>query len=77
MCVHAQSYLTLCNPMGCSPPGSSVHGIVQARTLEWLPFLTPGDHPDQGRDQTRISCVSCISYTETQIPYHCATQEDP
>ena len=31
----AQSCLTLCNPMDCSPPGSSVHGIFQARVLEW------------------------------------------
>ena len=30
-----QSCLTLCNPMDCSPPGSSVHGIFQARVLEW------------------------------------------
>ena len=30
-----QSYLTLCNPIGGSPPGSSVHGIFQARVLEW------------------------------------------
>ena len=32
----AQSYLTLCNPMDCSIPGSSVHGISQARVLEWV-----------------------------------------
>ena len=31
-----QSSLTLCDPMDCSPPGSSVHGILQARTLEWV-----------------------------------------
>ena len=31
----AQSWLTLCDPMDCSPPGSSVHGILQARVLEW------------------------------------------
>ena len=31
----AQSYPTLSNPMNCSPPGSSVHGIFQARVLEW------------------------------------------
>ena len=31
-----QSCLTLCNPMDCSLPGSSVHGIFQARTLEWV-----------------------------------------
>ena len=34
--------------MDCSPPGSPVHGILQARTLEWLPFLPPGDLPDPG-----------------------------
>ena len=33
-CLHAWSCLTLCNPMDCSPPGSSVHGIFQARILE-------------------------------------------
>ena len=32
----AQLYLTLCNPMECSPPGSSVHGILQAKILEWV-----------------------------------------
>ena len=31
----AQLCLTLCNPMDCNPPGSSVHGIFQARVLEW------------------------------------------
>ena len=31
----SQSCLTLCNPMDCSPPGSTVHGILQARILEW------------------------------------------
>ena len=34
--VVAQSCLTLCYPMDCSPPGSSVHGIFQARILEWV-----------------------------------------
>ena len=42
-CMHAkslQSCLILCNPMDCSPPGSSVHGILQAKILEWvaMPF---------------------------------------
>ena len=36
MCVCAQSYLTLCDTMDCSLPGSSVHGILQARILEWV-----------------------------------------
>ena len=41
MCLVTQSCLTLCNPMECSPPVSSVHGILQARILEWvaIPFL--------------------------------------
>ena len=37
----AQSCPTLCNPMDCSPPGSSVHGIFQARVLEWVPLPSP------------------------------------
>ena len=35
-CLVAQSCLTLCDPMDCSPPDSSVHGILQARILEWI-----------------------------------------
>ena len=38
----AQSCLTLCDPMDCSPPGSCVHGIFQARVLEWgVPLPSP------------------------------------
>ena len=39
-CLVAQSGPTLCNSMGCKPPTSSVHGILQARILEWvaIPF---------------------------------------
>ena len=36
----AQSYLTLCDPMDCSLPGSSIHGIFQAKVLEWGAMLT-------------------------------------
>ena len=36
VCVCAQSCLTLCNHMDCSSPGSSVHGVSQARILEWV-----------------------------------------
>ena len=39
---------TLCNPMDGSPPGSSAHGIFQARTLEWVAIPSPGDLPDPG-----------------------------
>ena len=40
--------MTLFDPMDYSPPGSSVHGISQARILESLPFPSPGDLPDPG-----------------------------
>ena len=36
VCVCTQSCPTLCDPMDCSPPGSSIHGILQARILEWV-----------------------------------------
>ena len=51
----AQSCPTLCDPMDCDPPGSSVHGILQARILEWLavPFSRGSPWP---RDQTWVSC---------------------
>ena len=59
-CMHAkslQSCPTLCDPMDCSPPGSSVHGSLQARILEWvaMPFSSGSSWP---RDWTRISYVS-------------------
>ena len=44
----AQLCSALCDPMDCSPPGSSVHGILQARILEWVAFPSPGDLPDPG-----------------------------
>ena len=49
--------LTLCNPMDCSPPGSSVHGILQARILEWvaIPFSRASSQP---RNQTEVSCIA-------------------
>ena len=48
-CLVAQLCPTLCDPVDCSPPGSSVHGIFQARILEWLlPFPSPGDLPNPG-----------------------------
>ena len=45
-----QSCHTLCDPVDCSPPGSSVHGIFQARILEPVPFPTPGDLPNPGME---------------------------
>ena len=42
----AQSCPTLCDSMDCSPPGSSVRGILQARILEWAAIPPPGGLPD-------------------------------
>ena len=54
MCVHAQSCLILCDPMDCSPPGSSVHGILQARVLEWV-AVSYSRGSSQPRGQTLVS----------------------
>ena len=51
VCVHAkllQSYPTLCDPMDFSPPASTVHGILQARILEWVTMPSPGNLPNPG-----------------------------
>ena len=45
-----QSYPTLRDPVDCSPPGSSVHGILQASMLEWVAFPSPGDLPGPGTE---------------------------
>ena len=50
-----QSWTTLCNPMNCSPPGSSVHGILQARILECLLFLSSGNLPNSGIEPMSLS----------------------
>ena len=44
--LHHSSYWTLCNPMDCNQPGSFVHGIIQARILEWVAMPSSGDLPD-------------------------------
>ena len=61
-CVHAKSLQLcpdLCNRMDYSLPGSSVHGILQSRTLKWvtIPFSRGSSRP---RDWTHVSYVSCI-----------------
>ena len=58
--------LTLCDPMDCSPLGSSVHGILQARILEWV-AISSSRGSSQLRDPTCVSCMSCIG---RHILYH-------
>ena len=79
LCSLLPSCLTVCNLMDCSPPGSSVHGILQARILEWVAiFFSRGSC--QPRDQTLILswllhcrwilyllshvCAVCIQYND-------------
>ena len=53
--LYTQLCQALCDPMDCSLPGFSVHGIPQAKLLEWLPFPPPGDLPDPG---TELMCLA-------------------
>ena len=74
VCVYVFSHLVvpaLCNPLDYSPPGSSVHGILQTRILGWVAISSPRGSC-QPRDWT---CVSCSSYIIRQILYHRATWE--
>ena len=71
VCVLTESCLTLRDPRDCSPPGSSVHGIVQARMLEWV-AISFSRGSSQPRDWTHISYISCIG---RHILYHWATWE--
>ena len=64
----AQACLTLCNPMDCSPPGTSVHGILQARILEQV-AISSFRGSSQPRDQTWVSCIAGRCFT------FCATRE--
>ena len=61
VCV-THSCPTLCDPMDCSPPGFSVHGILQARIVEWfaIPFFRGTSQP---RDRTLVSCLAGRFFT--------------
>ena len=63
--------LTLYNPMNCSPPGSSVHGILQARILEWIPFSRE-IFPTRGSNLGLLHCrqiPNCLSHMTQQSHY--------
>ena len=69
--LSAQSGPVLWDPMGCSPPGSSVHGTLQARILEWvaIPFSRGSSLP---RDRSNPGLLHC-----RQILYHLNDQASP
>ena len=53
---------SFCDPVDCSPPGSSVHGISQARILEWV-AISFSRGSSQPRDQTQVSCIAGRFFT--------------
>ena len=63
-CLVGKLCLTLCDPMDCSLASSSVHGIFQARILEWLPFPSPGDLSNSGIEPASLALASRFSTTE-------------
>ena len=75
-----QSCLTLCDSMDCSPSGSSVHGISQARILEWV-AISSSRASSWARDRTQVSCVAggfCTIWATREAPwqhqYHIITR---
>ena len=56
-CKSLQSFPTLCNPMDCSPPGFSIHGILQTGVLEWVAMPSSRDLP---RPRDRTPCLLCL-----------------
>ena len=55
---------TLCDPMGCNASVSSIHGILQARILEWWPFPSPGDLPSSGIELASPALAGGLLSTE-------------
>ena len=71
LCSVARSCLTLCDPVGCSPPGSSVPGILQERTLEWV-AMPSSRRSSQPRDRTQLSCIAggfFTNWTTRETPW--------
>ena len=68
VCSVAQSCPNFCDPMDYSPPGSSVHGIFQARILQRV-AMSYSTGSSQSRDRMHVSFI------DRQILYHCATWE--
>ena len=63
--MHAQSCLTLCDPIRCSPPGSSMHGILLVRIMEWIAISFSMQSSRHG-DRTCVSCTASRFFTIEQ-----------
>ena len=66
-----QSYLTLCNPIDGSPPGPSVHGILQARTLEWVAISFSKRNNRKKESEVTQSCPTLCDPTDCSLPGSC------
>ena len=63
--MRARSYLTLHHPTGCSPPGSSVHGISQQEYWTGVPFPSPEDVPDPGIEPVPLALAAGFATVES------------
>ena len=63
-----QSCSTLCSPMDCSPPGSSVHAILQARILEWVSSPSPGDLPNPEIEPVSLGLLCLLHLQAGSLP---------
>ena len=78
-CVCAKSLqlcLTLCDPMDQSPSGSSVHGILQARILEWVAMPSIGIFPMQGSNRSLLSPALAGRFFTTSATWEAHPQPD-
>ena len=71
VCMCVLSHVRLCGPVDCSPPGSSVRGIFQAKILEWV-AISSSRGSSQPRTKPTPHVIFCIG---KQILYHCTTWE--
>ena len=69
VCVRDLSCLTLCNPMDCSLPGSSVHGSFKARILEWV-AISYSRGSSQPSDRTHVYYVGILHWQVDSLPLH-------
>ena len=70
-CYISKSCLTLCSPMDRSLPGSSIHGILQARILDWVAMPSSSGLPDPGIKPVPLMSLLCIGMW---VLYHFAPQ---
>ena len=64
----AESYPTLCNPMDCSLPGSSLHGILQARVLEWVAISFSKRNYRKKESEVAQSCPTLCNPMDCNLP---------